>query len=205
MDLRSRRTRFYARLSTAVVLGGLALGVGLVVNPFVDRNCPAPSIAGGRDVIGGPFTLVSHEGREVEEADVITGPTLVYFGYTFCPDICPLDLDRNATAIDLLAAEGVDLPGVFITVDPERDTPEVLAEYVDVLHPGFTGLTGTRDQVAAAADAYRVFFRKAGEGEDYLVDHSTFTYLMSPEGLLDYFKRQDSAADIAERTACHIG
>ena len=198
-------TRFYAWLAAGTVGVALAAGVALVVYPLNDRACGGSPVAAANGAVGGAFTLVSHEGAEVTEADVIRGPTLVYFGYTYCPDICPVDLARNAEAMDLLAERGLDLPGLFISVDPERDTPGVLADFVEVMHPKLTGLTGSPEQVAAAAKAYRVYYRKAGEGEDYLVDHLTFTYLMSPEGLIDHFRRDASAEDVANRAACHIG
>lgn len=182
--------------------------VALVAGPFLwsvvqpQRECGA-SVAGAD--VGGPFTLVSETGETVTESDVITGPTLVYFGYTFCPDVCPFDAVRNADAVDLLAERGLDVGSVFVSVDPARDTPEVMADYTAYMHPEMVGLTGSPEQVAEAARAYRVFYRAAGEGEDYLVDHTTFTYLMGPDGIIDFFRRDASAEEIAERTACHLG
>ena len=153
--------------------------------------------------IGGPFTLVSETGDEVTAAEVIDGPTLVYFGYTFCPDVCPFDAVRNADAVDILAEAGLEVTPVFVSVDPARDTPEVMADYTDYMHPEMIGLTGSPAQVRAAADAYRVYYR-AGTGQDYLVDHTTFTYLMDEDGLVDFFRRDASAAEVAERVRCHL-
>ena len=101
---------------------------------------------GGAD-IGGPFELVDETGQTVTEKDVITGPTLVYFGYTFCPDICPTDNMRNAMAVEILDERGLDVKPVFISIDPERDTPERLTDFTDAFHDRMVGLTGTPAQV----------------------------------------------------------
>jgi protein SCO1/2 len=130
----------------------------------------------------------------------------VYFGYTFCPDVCPLDNARNAEAIDLLQEQGRDVQPVFISIDPDRDTPEVVAEYASYVHDDMIALTGTAEQVKAASKAYKTYYRKQeGDDEFYLVDHSTFTYLMLPEvGFVEFFKRDDTPEDIARRTACFM-
>ena len=141
------------------------------------QACLAGSVAGGD--IGGPFTLVDETGATVTDQDVITGPTLIYFGFTFCPDVCPMDTDRNAQAMDILDEQGTPVDALFITIDPARDTPEYLAEFTDVFHDRMVGLTGSQEQVDAAVKAYRAYARKV-ESDDpdyYLMDHSTFTYL----------------------------
>ncbi|MBE9476624.1 MAG: SCO family protein [Proteobacteria bacterium] len=167
---------------------------------------PTGVIAGGAE-IGGPFQLVTHKAVSVTEKDVIKGLTLVYFGYTFCPDICPLDMARNIEAVDLLDEDGIDVTPVFITIDPARDTPQVLSDYVDVMHPKMIGLTGTESQILSAAKAYKTFYRKQGDGEDYLVDHMRFTYLMSPDGFLDFVRSELTAEElataVAEKAACY--
>ncbi|KNG93655.1 SCO family protein [Pseudaestuariivita atlantica] len=159
-------------------------------------------VAGGD--IGGPFTLVNGNGETVTDADVITEPTLIYFGYTFCPDVCPLDMARNAEAVDLLADEGIDATPVFITVDPARDTVDVVREFADVFHPRAIGLTGTPEQIDAAAKAYRVFYRAHDDGDEfYLVDHSVFTYVVLPgHGFVDFVRRDTSPRQLADRVAC---
>lgn len=166
-------------------------------------QCSQGAVAGGD--IGGPFTLVSGAGVEVTETDVITEPSLVYFGYTYCPDVCPLDVARNSEAVDILEELGVEATPLFISIDPERDTPEVVAEFADVMHPKMIGLTGSPAQVKAASQAYRTFYRKqAGGGDDYLVDHSTFTYLVLPEqGFVDFFRRDVTPDKMAETVACY--
>ncbi|WP_456388515.1 SCO family protein [Profundibacter sp.] len=170
-------------------------------------QCRATSIASGAGTIGGPFTLVDETGKTVTDKDVITGPTLVYFGYTFCPDVCPLDNARNAEAVELLEKMGKIVKPVFISIDPERDTPQAMAEFTDYLHPRMLGLTGTPEQSKAASKAYHTYFKKEEDGdpEYYLVDHSTQTYLMFPEhGFVDFFRRDETAEDMAKRVACFV-
>lgn len=135
--------------------------------------------------IGGPFTLTTHDGRVVTDQDFQGKYKLVFFGYTFCPDICPTELQTIAQAMDLMGDSGADVQPLFITIDPERDTAPVLADYVKLFHPAITGLTGTPEQIAAVAKAYRVYYaRSQGETDptQYLMDHSTFAYLLAPDG-----------------------
>jgi protein SCO1/2 len=120
----------------------------------------APSPA-ARPAVGGPFALVDSEGRAVTDADFRGRFMLVYFGFTYCPDVCPTSLTYIAQALDRLGPDADKVVPVFITVDPERDTPEQLKEYVRHFHPKLVGLTGTPEQIAAAAKAYRVYFAKA--------------------------------------------
>ena len=172
-------------------------------------QCRASSVAGGAGQIGGPFTLVDETGETVTDKEVIDQPTLIYFGYTFCPDICPLDAARNAEAVDILESRGKVVKPVFISIDPARDTPEVLKEFTDYLHPRMLGLTGSAEQVKAASKAYRTFYQaqKPTEGEEdfYLVDHSTMSYLALPEhGFVEFFRRDVSAEQMADRIQCFI-
>jgi len=203
------RTEIYA-VTSAVVLAGL-LGTTLW---YASKSgpedtfaaCRTSKVAGGTGTIGGPFTLVDETGKTVTDAEVFTKPTLLYFGYTFCPDVCPADTARNAEAVDLLQEGGYDVRPVFVSIDPERDTPQVVAEFTDYLHPDMLGLTGSPEQVKAASQAYKTYFKKQdGDDEYYLVDHSTFTYLVLPEtGFAEFFRRDVSPEQIAERTACFI-
>lgn len=196
--------------AAAVSIMAIALVVTYAVTlRGADRfaDCRRTAVAGGAGALGGPFTLVDETGKTVTDTDVITGPTLIYFGYTFCPDICPLDAARNAEAVDALEEMGYDATPVFISVDPKRDTPAVMAEFTDLMHPRMLGLTGSEDQVKAAARAYRIYYQaqEGGAGDYYLVDHSTYTYLALPDaGVVEYFSRDDSAEDMAERAACFI-
>lgn len=202
-------TRIYALLAAGMLIA-LMLGTYIVSNLRTDRDqfasCRASNIAGGPGLIGGPFELVNSAGETVTETDVITKPTLIYFGYTFCPDVCPLDAQRNAEALDVIRDQGRDAQAVFISIDPERDTPEVVGEYASYMHEDMIGLTGSLEQVKAASKAYRTYYKKQpAEDEFYLVDHSTLTYLVLPEaGFVEFFKREDTAEKIANSAACFI-
>ena len=111
---------------------------------------------------------MDHRGQIVTDIDVLDQPALVYFGYTFCPDACPMDVARNVVAVEVLADSGLQVKPVFITIDPARDTPEYLADFVANNHPDMVGLTGTAEQVAQAARAYKVYYRKQlGDDEEY--------------------------------------
>jgi len=200
----------FAVIAVAAVVGLIAGSVLYVRmqradDPFAE--CRGGQVAGGD--IGGPFTLVDETGTTVTERDVITGPTLVYFGFTFCPDVCPTDAARNADAVDILAKGGTPAKAVFISVDPARDTPEALRDFTDNLHPDMIGLTGTDAQVKAASDAYRTFYKvRNPDDEYYLVDHTTLTYLMQPgndgtPAFMDFFKSDASPQDVAARVACY--
>ncbi|MEE9453318.1 MAG: SCO family protein [Paracoccaceae bacterium] len=168
-------------------------------------QCRATSVAGGAAAIGGPFSLTDHTGKRVTDVEVIDRPTLLYFGYTYCPDVCPLDTYRNAEAVSLLAERGVEVKPVMITIDPTRDTPEAMRAFVEYLHEDMVGLTGTEAEIKAAIKAYRVYAARNGEGENYLMDHSTFTYLMAPEhGFLEYFNRDATPEDMADSVACFV-
>lgn len=209
-------TRLYAALATVAVVA-LAVGGGLAVRGGSDDafgDCRETTIAGGSAAIGGDFELISETGETVTDEEVLSRPSLVYFGYTFCPDVCPYDAARNADAVDMLAEAGYDVQPVFVSVDPQRDTPEVLAEYTDYLHPDMLGLTGSPAQVRDAAQTYRAFYsvRDADDPDFYLVDHSTFSYLMLPDhGFVELFRGASgpggdgvSAEEVAERAACFL-
>jgi protein SCO1/2 len=149
---------------------------------------PAPS-AGGIQLaqgvmLGGPFSLVDHTGRAVTERDFAGRAMLVYFGFTYCPDVCPTELGTIAAAIDAMGPAGERVTPVLITIDPERDTPAALADYVSRFHPRMVGLTGSAEQIAQAARAYRVYYAKVRprDSTDYLMDHSSFIYFVGPDG-----------------------
>src|SRR5262245_51627757 len=137
-----------------------------------------------REPIGGPFTLTDQHGRRRTDADFRGRLMLVYFGFTYCPDICPTDLQAMSLAIDRLGAAGEAVQPLFITVDPERDTPEHLADYVTMFHPRLIALTGDAAAIREAARAFRVYYAKAptADGGDYTVDHSGFIYLLDGAG-----------------------
>lgn len=200
-------TRTYAILASVLTLAFLGFMAWKVIPAGGDdalADCRQGQVAGGD--IGGPFTLVDTAGKTVTDKEVLVKPSLVYFGYTFCPDVCPFDMSRNADAVDILAKQGIDVTPVFITIDPERDTPEALADYAANLHPGLVALSGSAEQVSAAAQAYKAFYAKQdSEDEYYLMDHSTFTYLMLPgTGFADFYRREVTAEQMAESVACFV-
>ncbi len=166
----------------------------------------AVNIAGAG--IGGPFTLTDHAGARVTSATLIDGPTLIYFGYTFCPDICPVDVAVMASAVDLLAGQGIDVTPVFVTIDPARDTPEALAYYAEAMHPEMVALTGTEAEVRAAADAYLVYYQRVDLEESaagYLMSHSTFTYFVMPDGLKALFRNNFPPEEMVGEIARILG
>lgn len=200
-------TRLYAgvaSLAVVALLGGTWWAIQANQSADVFAECRAGAVGGG--AIGGPLSLVNGAGQPVTDAEIFTKPSLVYFGYTFCPDVCPMDNARNAEAVDILDEQGLDVQPVFISIDPARDTPDVVRDFAANLHPKMIGLTGSEEQVKAASQAYKTYFKKQESADEYyLVDHSTFTYLVLPKvGFVEFFKREDTANDMAARTACFV-
>ena len=139
----------------------------------------------GTALVGGPFTLTDQDGKRVTDQDFRGKYMLIFFGYTYCPDFCPSELQVMSAAIDELGTEGEKIQPVFITIDPARDDPETLKIYVGNFHPRMVGLTGSEEDIAAVAKEYRVYYAKAKGFEDkpdYLMDHSTLVYLRGPDG-----------------------
>jgi cytochrome oxidase Cu insertion factor (SCO1/SenC/PrrC family) len=189
---RRTRTTLIALIAVAFVL---LVGVGV----------PAWLMRGGAEhsgvEIGGPFTLVDGTGQTVTDASYRGRYMLIYFGYTFCPDVCPTALSLMAAALDKLPeAEARDIVPLFITVDPERDTAKVVKDYAAAFHPRMIGLTGSPEQVAAAERAYKVYAAKAKSANgDYTMDHSSIVYLMGPDGrFLIHFAHGVTAEQMAE-------
>ncbi len=201
-------TRIIAICAAIAALGFMAITYVVGFGSGDDdkyAQCKNSAVAGGAD-LGGPFELVNAAGQTVTDVDVITEPSLLYFGYTFCPDVCPLDVSRNAAATDVLEERGMSLTPIFISVDPARDTPQVVGEFADNMHPKMIGLTGSPEQVKAASETYRTYY-KAHEAVDdyYLVDHSTFSYLVMPgEGFVDFFRREITPDQMADTIGCFI-
>ena len=186
------------------ILGiALVLGIGLTYRLMMMGT---ETNSSGAASIGGPFELVNQDGETVTQ-DTFKGKyMLAYFGYTFCPDVCPTELQVMGTAMDMMPGDvAKEITPVFFTVDPERDTVEAIAEYVPYFHDRMVGLTGTVEQTTAAAKAYRVYYAKAipeGEPEDtdtYLMDHSSFVYLMDRDGqFVRHFNYGTSPEDMAK-------
>lgn len=200
-------TKLYASVAAAAVAAFLGASAWYVVASRTDdafAECRQGQVAGGD--IGGPFQLVDTSGQVVTDKEVLSKPSLVYFGYTFCPDVCPFDMSRNVEAVDKLDALGIDVTPVFISIDPERDTPDALADYAYNMHPKLVALTGNDDQVRAASQAYKTFYKRRETGDEfYLMDHSTFTYLVLPgEGFVDFFRREITSDQMAESVACFV-
>lgn len=197
------RTAPFAAALAVTLTAGMGLIQGKSDDPFA--ACRGGVVGGGD--LGGPFTLVSETGETVTDRDVITQPSLIYFGYTFCPDVCPFDTVRNAEAVEILEDRGIMVQPVFISIDPDRDTPEYLRDFTDNVHPRMLGLTGSPEQVKAASQAYRTYYAKV-EGDDpefYLIDHSTFSYLVLPDhGFVEFYRRDASPAEMADSIACFV-
>ena len=193
-------------LAALVVVAGLTY---LAVQ--IGARRPAADVAAGPQAgPGGPFTLVDTTGQPFTEANLKGRWTIVFFGFTFCPDVCPTTLDTLGRTLDLLGPAGDRVQIVFISVDPERDTPKAMATYLSnpVFPKGVVGLTGDADQVAAAAKAYKVYYEKEGEGDAYLINHSSISYLMDPSGrfarVLPYgMSPEDLAGQIRDAMRAH--
>lgn len=170
-------------------------------------QCRSSSVGGGMDAFGTGFTLTDQAGQRVTDQQVFDKPSLLYFGYTFCPDVCPMDVARNDAAVEILKEQGLDVQSVMISVDPRRDTPEVMADFTAQFGAGMIGLTGSEEEIAAVNKGWRNYY-KAHDQEDpdyYLVDHMTSTFLVMPGNqTVEYFPNILSPEDIAERSACFV-
>jgi protein SCO1/2 len=145
---------------------------------------PGPQRVATASAVGGPFQLVNQEGQTVSQADYAGAPFLVFFGFTHCPDVCPTTLFDMSQAFDALGPDARKIAGLFITVDPQRDTPEVMKSYLGSFHPSIRGLTGSPEQVAAAIKTYRAYAKKVPtQGGDYTMDHTAVVYLMGKDGI----------------------
>jgi cytochrome oxidase Cu insertion factor (SCO1/SenC/PrrC family) len=151
----------------------------------------------GRGTVGGPFTLTDQTGHRRSDTEFRGKLLIVYFGYTYCPDICSTDLQQIGLAVDRLGAAGAAVQPLFITIDPDRDTPAVLAQYVPSFHPKLLGLTGSPEEIAAVAREYKVLFTKyqPPEGGPYLIDHTGFTYIVDASGKYRGFFPPGTAED----------
>jgi protein SCO1/2 len=187
------------------LLVGLAAGVMSAVLLVTLPGQPGAekSETTGKALIGGPFSLLDASGKRVTDKDFAGKPMLVYFGFTNCPDVCPAGLQVIAAALDRMGDKAKDVTPVFITVDPERDTPELLGKYVKSFHPGIVALSGTPEDIAAVTKAYRVYAKKVPDEErpgQYNVDHSSFMYLMNGRGeFVTHFPHSVDAAKLADQ------
>ncbi len=188
------------RWSAVGLLAVLAIVWGGV---WLSGTTLTPSAIGvpGHVQVGGPFTLTDTHGQTVTDATYRGRWMLVYFGYTYCPDVCPTELQAVAAGLDDLGPLASKVAPLFITIDPDRDTQATLADYTKLFDDRLVGLTGTPAQIAAVARAYRVYYAKVTpkDGSGYLMDHSSFLYLMGPDGqLLMLLKQGTTGAEIAD-------
>ncbi|MEO5336849.1 MAG: SCO family protein [Magnetospirillum sp. WYHS-4] len=191
------RLVFYAVFAVIVAAG---FGASLLLKG--DEPPAKPITNAGTANIGGPFALIDEDGRPITDQAFKDKFLLIFFGYTFCPDVCPTSLGLVAEALDTLGPDAEKVVPVFVSVDPARDTPAHLKEYVKKFHPRLRGLTGSPDQVARAAKAYKAFYAKAagGDDKDYLIDHSALLYLMGPDGKFRaFFSHGTPGAEMAQR------
>jgi protein SCO1/2 len=161
----------------------LLFAVGLTAASLVQRIGPSlPSV--GEASVGGPFELTTEDGGRLSSASLAGRPFALYFGFTHCPDVCPTSMFEIAKVLEEVGPAAADLRVYFVTVDPARDTPDLLRDYTDSFDPRIVGLTGTEAEIAAVARAYRAFYRKVptSGGDDYTMDHSTMIYLMDARG-----------------------
>ena len=195
-------------LSACGVVLGICLAL-LLVPGALQRVLPTGGVrAVGQATIGGPFALTDHNGRRVSEADFRGRHMLVFFGFTHCPDVCPSALQVASAAIDKLGARAAGLTPVFISLDPERDTPAQMKSYVSSFHKSFVGLTGSPEEVAAVAKAYRVYFARTKDPKStagYTIDHTSIIYLMGPDGtFLTHFTHATPVDTIATALAKYM-
>jgi cytochrome oxidase Cu insertion factor (SCO1/SenC/PrrC family) len=203
---KSSTARLVALTSAAIALG-LVIAVAVRLWPSADIRAKKSleNDVTGAALIGGPFTLTDQHGTRISDNSFRGRLMLVYFGYSYCPDVCPTDLAAMSTAIDLLGLSGNAVQPVFITIDPERDTVQRLAEYASLFHPRLVALTGTPDEIRQVAAEYRVYFEKSGSGPNYQVNHSDIIYLMDRNGgFITHFGQGTTPEQIAAAIRQHL-
>jgi protein SCO1/2 len=175
-----------SRLLAVIVAGFLTGALGGAALLVLSQGGQGPAVqTSGKALIGGPFALVDQTGKTVTDQDFRGRYMLAFFGFTHCPDICPAELQVMSAALDALGPKADSVVPIFITLDPERDTQAAMGAYVKNFGPRFVGLTGSSEQIAAAAKAYRVAYSKFQQDKtssDYSIDHSALVYLMGKDG-----------------------
>lgn len=196
MSIKHRIIRFFILSAIGLALGAAIAGIS-ILSEKQDKGSSSIVSTG----IGGPFTLVDQDGKTVTEKDFAGKYMLIYFGFTSCPAICPTELQKIAEVYKSLPKESQNrIQPVFISVDPERDTPKVLKNYVDLFMPELIGLTGSVEQIDAVKKAYKIYAGKVPEGDSYTMDHSSFIYFMGLDAqVIGIFKTSDKPADIKTR------
>jgi cytochrome oxidase Cu insertion factor (SCO1/SenC/PrrC family) len=183
-----------------IVAAVLAVVVGLGLGFLIPVGKPDLQVS--QSIIGGPFEMVNHLGETVTQETFKGRHMLVYFGYTFCPDVCPTELQSLTVALNDMGKKADAITPVFVTIDPERDDVAAVREYIGFFHPRLVGLTGTPAQVEGITDAFGVFYAKArdtGETSDYLMDHSSLIFLMDEKGRYVTHIRTGTAPEVMVR------
>jgi len=199
------------RLLIVILAGFLVGALGGAAALIVTSSAQGPKVeTTGTALIGGPFTLVDQNGKTVTDRDFRGKYMLIFFGFTHCPDICPAELQVMSAALDALGSKADEVVPVFVTLDPERDTPEAVGTYVKIFGKNFVGLTGSPTAIANAAKAYRVIYSKFEyKGKDgnygYSIDHSALVYLMDKDGqYLTHFTYGTPASKMTETMRSYL-
>ncbi len=200
----------------------LILGLWLVVGVFLLgkiayvflQDAPNPCgdgvvIAGKSEMLNGDFEAVNENGAVITKDDIFQDWSLVYFGYSFCPDVCPIDNARNAEITDILNQQGIEITPIFITVDPARDTPEVMKTYTEYIHPKMIGVSGSEAQIERLKSLFKAYSEKvtSDSGDDpdyYLVNHTAFSYLVNDGAYVTAYSRSQRAEEIAANISCQV-
>lgn len=201
------RTPSVSSLSSAVLprrqaLGWLAAGTALLLTGCERGSTPASGSASafrGIDITGASyargFSLTDFNGQRRSLTDFRGRLVMLYFGFVQCPDVCPTALTRAAAVMEQLGPQAADLQLIFVTVDPERDTPELLRDYMGSFHPSFLALTGSADEIRRTADEFRVYYKKVPTGSSYTMDHTALSYLFDRQGRIRVALRHEQTAD----------
>ena len=194
-------------LLVALVLAAIGAIAATTMIPSTESKPQGGMHAVTDDAFGGPYTLTDHNGKTVTDKDMTGSYRLMYFGFTYCPAICPTELSKISAAIKQMGSKGDQVVPVFVTVDPERDTVQAMKNYVAMFHPSLIGLTGTPEQIKDMLKAYKIYAAKVNDPQmsDYTMDHSSFIYLLAPDDrLLHIFKMDDDAQTMADTTSAWI-
>ena len=190
------RRRIVIGVTTSLLLAGAGWSARAQTPEETSAARLMDDLMWNRGPIGGPFALIDQAGKLRTDEDFRGKLLLIYFGYSYCPDVCPIDLQQVGLAVDQLGAAGGAVQPIFITLDPERDTAAHLAEYVPLFHPRLIGLTGSAEQIRRVASAYKVYYAKYPPGSpDYVIDHSSFIYLVDENGKYIGFFPSGTTAD----------
>ena len=195
------KLRRYVMAAALLLVAAALAGAALLVDP-------AKLPGSGQALVGGSFTMVNQRAETVTEKSFGGHPLLLFFGFTFCPDVCPTELQVITQALDDLGDQGKDITPLFVSIDPDRDTPQVLASYLSNFSDRIIGLTGSPEQVAAMANTYRVFYAKQPPEKDgsYEMDHSSIIYLMGGDGkFLKHFSYTTDAKALAQGIRTALG